>query len=70
MEVPILYWPIWRAAFIIVYLICVALAGVPVMVSEFVVGRRANANPVGAFKKLAPEQPGMQLVIQALRHLF
>ena len=42
------------AAFIIVYLICVALAGVPVMVSEFVVGRRANANPVGAFKKLAP----------------
>ncbi|NLZ51903.1 MAG: sodium-dependent transporter, partial [Thermoanaerobacteraceae bacterium] len=29
-------------------------AGVPVMVSEFVIGRRANSNPVGAFKKLAP----------------
>lgn len=42
------------AAFIIIYLICVVLAGVPVMVSEFIVGRRANSNPVGAFKKLAP----------------
>lgn len=42
------------AAFIIIYLICVVLAGVPVMVSEFIIGRRANSNPVGAFKKLAP----------------
>jgi len=42
------------AAFILIYLVCVVLAGIPVMVSEFVVGRRANANPVGAFKKLAP----------------
>ena len=42
------------AAFIIIYLICVVLAGLPVMISEFVIGRRANSNPVGAFKKLAP----------------
>ena len=42
------------AAFIVIYLICVVLAGIPVMVSEFVIGRRANSNPVGAFKKLAP----------------
>lgn len=42
------------AAFIIIYLICVVLAGLPVMISEFIIGRRANSNPVGAFKKLAP----------------
>jgi len=42
------------AAFIIVYLICVALASLPVMLSEFVIGRRSNSNPVGAYKKLKP----------------
>jgi NSS family neurotransmitter:Na+ symporter len=42
------------AAFIVIYLICVLLAGLPVMISEFVIGRQANLNPVGAFKKLAP----------------
>lgn len=42
------------AAFIIVYLICVALASLPVMISEIVVGRRTNSNAVGAFEKLKP----------------
>lgn len=42
------------AAFIIIYLICVALASLPVMLSEFVIGRTTNSNPVGAFKKLKP----------------
>jgi len=42
------------AAFIIIYLICVALASLPVMLSEFVIGRRTNSNPVGAYKKLKP----------------
>lgn len=42
------------AAFVFVYLICVALIGLPVMISEFIIGRRAGANNVGAFKKLEP----------------
>ncbi len=45
------------AAFVFVYLICVALIGLPVMISEFIIGRRAGANNVGAFKKLAPGKP-------------
>jgi NSS family neurotransmitter:Na+ symporter len=32
----------------------VAAIGIPVMMSEFVVGRAAQLNPVGAFKKIAP----------------
>ena len=42
------------AAFVFVYLICVLLIGLPVMISEFIIGRKAGANNVGAFKKLEP----------------
>ena len=42
------------AAFVLTYLICIALIGVPVMLIEFVLGRRTQLNPVGAFKTLAP----------------
>lgn len=45
------------AAFILVYLICVTLVSLPVMLSEFIIGRRANANAVTAFKKLEPQKP-------------
>lgn len=45
------------AAFILVYLVCIALIGLPVMLSEFTIGRRAQANAVGSFKKLAPGTP-------------
>ncbi len=45
------------AAFVFVYIICVLLIGLPVMIAEFIIGRRANTNNVGAFKKLAPEKP-------------
>lgn len=43
------------AAFVFVYMVCVLLIGLPVMISEFIIGRRANANNVGAFKKLEPD---------------
>ncbi len=42
------------AAFILVYLICIILVGTVVMVSELALGRRAQSNPSGAFKKLKP----------------
>ncbi|MFO7935412.1 MAG: sodium-dependent transporter [Bacteroidales bacterium] len=41
-------------AFLIIYLIFIAAIGVPVMMSEFVIGRSAQLNPVGAFKKISP----------------
>lgn len=41
-------------AFLIVYLIFIVLLGIPVMLSEFTIGRMAQRNPYGAFKKLAP----------------
>lgn len=42
------------AAFLLVYLLCVALLGVPVMVSEFLIGRRSRANTATAYQLLAP----------------
>ena len=43
------------AAFLLFYLIVVNLLGLPVMLSELVIGRRSQSNSVGAFKKLAPK---------------
>jgi len=39
-------------AFVIVYLVCVLLVGLPLMIAELMIGRRAQQNPVGAFQKL------------------
>ncbi|MCD8302184.1 MAG: sodium-dependent transporter [Prevotellaceae bacterium] len=42
------------AAFFIIYLVCVLFVGLPVMVSEFVIGRHTHANTITAFRRLAP----------------
>ena len=43
------------AAFLLVYLAVVIFLGIPVMLSELVIGRRSQSNAVGAFKRLAPK---------------
>lgn len=45
------------AAFILIYLGCVFLMGLPVMIAEFVIGRRAKASTGASFEKLAPGTP-------------
>ena len=45
------------AAFILIYLACVILIGMPIVISEFVIGRRGKANTSGAFRALAPGTP-------------
>jgi len=40
--------------FLIIYLLFIAAIGIPVMMSEFIIGRSAQLNPVGAFKKIVP----------------
>lgn len=41
------------AAFLIIYIICVTLIGLPVMIAELSIGRSTQKNPVGAFKALS-----------------
>ncbi len=42
-------------AFVIVYLICIALIGLPIMLAEFTIGRKTHKNPVGAYKDICPQ---------------
>ena len=42
------------AAFILIYLGCVFLLGLPILIAEFLIGRRSRANTAGAYQKLAP----------------
>ncbi len=44
-------------AFLLIYLGFVIVIGIPVMLSEFSIGRRAQLNAFGSFKKLAPNTP-------------
>ncbi len=45
------------AAFLVIYLLCVLLLGVPVMVAELTIGRFSKRNPVGAFDTIRPGSP-------------
>lgn len=42
------------AAFILIYLGCVFVLGLPIMIAEFTIGRRSKASTGGAYEKLAP----------------
>lgn len=43
------------AAFLLVYICFIAIIGVSIMLSEFIIGRRSKKNAYGAYKKLAPK---------------
>ncbi len=43
------------AAFLVLYLFCIVLVGIPVMMAEILIGRRARSNPIAAVTRLANE---------------
>jgi NSS family neurotransmitter:Na+ symporter len=42
-------------AFVLVYLICVALVGLPIMIAEILIGRRGRQSPINTMRTLAEE---------------
>ncbi len=58
------------AAFLFVYLIIVVGIGIPVMTSEFIIGRSAQKNPFGAFKLLAPGKPWYLIGLMGIAAAF
>ena len=45
------------AAFVVIYLLCVAVICLPIMVGELAIGRRTLQSPVGSFSTLKPRTP-------------
>ena len=41
------------AVFILIYVLCVLLLGIPCMISEFIIGRHGQANTARAFRKIS-----------------
>ncbi|NIC05402.1 sodium-dependent transporter [Billgrantia bachuensis] len=41
------------AAFVLVYLLCIAVIGLPILVAEWLIGRRGQKNPINAMSELA-----------------
>jgi len=43
-------------AFVVVYLMCIALIGIPIMMAEILLGRRGRASPISTMRRLAREE--------------
>ena len=43
-------------AFVLVYLVCIALVGLPVLMAETMIGRRGRQSPINSMKSLAEEE--------------
>jgi len=43
-------------AFVLVYLLCIACIGIPLMMAEIMIGRRGRQNPVNTLRSLAKEE--------------
>ena len=50
------------AFFLLVYIACIFIFGIPLMIAEFIIGRASGANASGAFSKLVPKREGWQFV--------
>jgi NSS family neurotransmitter:Na+ symporter len=48
--------------FVLIYLSCIALIGIPVMIAEIVVGRRAQRAPIRAFIRIRGENTAWRIV--------
>lgn len=52
-------------AFVLIYLVCVGLVGIPIMISEVMLGRAGRASPIHAMRRLAEranKRPGWAIV--------
>ncbi len=44
------------AVFVLVYLVCIALIGLPILVSEWLLGRRGQSNPINTMQTLSRKE--------------
>ena len=51
------------SAFVLIYLICIFAIGLPVMVSEIIIGKYGRKSPVNSLKKISEEGTGLFVLI-------
>ncbi|CDF59309.1 sodium-dependent transporter [Thermobrachium celere] len=59
--------------FLFIYILCMLLVGIPIMISEFYIGRKTRSNAVGAFRKLNKDNfkfIGLMGVVSAFLIMF
>ena len=57
---PFITWENEGGAFVLVYLICIAAVGLPIMMAELLIGRRSQKSAVGALKEaMTSKWPGL-----------
>ncbi|RYY02665.1 MAG: sodium-dependent transporter [Gammaproteobacteria bacterium] len=49
------------AAFVLLYLVCVALVGIPIMMAEIMIGRKGRANPITAVSNISADMGSTRL---------
>ena len=54
------------AAFILVYVVCVLMLGIPGMISEFIIGRHAGSNAARAYRRLAAGKAWMVIGVMGV----
>ncbi|MBM7097004.1 sodium-dependent transporter [Bacillus sp. H-16] len=45
------------AAFLLIYILCIFLVGLPVLLAEFSIGRKGQQDVVGSFNAISPQKP-------------
>ncbi len=50
------------ASFLLIYVLSTLLVGLPLMISEMVIGRSARGNALSAFSALSPARPGWRVI--------
>lgn len=58
---PMMVGSMGGGIFVLIYLLCLILIGLPVMTMEFTAGRAAQASPVKIYDKLAPGKKGWKI---------
>ena len=49
-------------AFVLIYILCIILVGLPVMLSELIIGRSSQKDPIGAFRFLGGKKTPFQMI--------
>ena len=62
---PFITWENNGGAFVLVYLICIAAVGLPIMLAELLIGRRSQKSAVGALMEVSGKWSGLGRVVGA-----